>query len=216
MFMKTNQLGRSMVEMLGVLAIIGVLSVGAIAGYSNAMLKYKLNKQAEQLNQVVNTMARFAHSFAEFTEIENIMPYLIKMGEIPKEMIKSQNSTYIYDVFKTGMRAQVQPATTANEGAVKGVSVLYISPELHKKSNTNLEICKNILVTLKENSSNIYYAYSSTGYGSNDARRGLYYGDSYCTTQTCLKDLTIEKIYQDCAMHAGNTNSGGITVLWKL
>ena len=38
--------GRSMVEMLGVLAIIGVLSVGAIAGYSKAMTKYKLNKQA--------------------------------------------------------------------------------------------------------------------------------------------------------------------------
>ena len=30
--------GRSMVEMLGVLAIIGVLSVGAIAGYSKAMM----------------------------------------------------------------------------------------------------------------------------------------------------------------------------------
>ena len=38
--------GRSMVEMLGVLAIIGILSVGAIAGYSKAMMKYKLNKQA--------------------------------------------------------------------------------------------------------------------------------------------------------------------------
>ena len=38
--------GRSMVEMLGVLAIVGVLSVGAIAGYNKAMTKYKLNKQA--------------------------------------------------------------------------------------------------------------------------------------------------------------------------
>ena len=34
--------GRSMVEMLGVLAIIGILSVGAITGYSKAMMKYKL------------------------------------------------------------------------------------------------------------------------------------------------------------------------------
>ena len=50
--MKFYQSGRSMVEMLGVLAIIGVLSVGAIAGYSKAMMKYKLNKQAEQLNQL--------------------------------------------------------------------------------------------------------------------------------------------------------------------
>ena len=37
-------LGRSMIEMLGVLAIIGVLSVGGIAGYSKAMEKFKINK----------------------------------------------------------------------------------------------------------------------------------------------------------------------------
>ena len=46
--------GRSMVEMLGVLAIIGVLSVGAIAGYSKAMMKYKLNKHAESFNMLLN------------------------------------------------------------------------------------------------------------------------------------------------------------------
>ena len=36
---KEEQNGRSMIEMLGVLAIIGVLSVGGIAGYSKAMMK---------------------------------------------------------------------------------------------------------------------------------------------------------------------------------
>lgn len=36
--------GRSMVEMLGVLAIIGVLSIGAIAGYSTAMKRHRLNE----------------------------------------------------------------------------------------------------------------------------------------------------------------------------
>ena len=41
---KNNQSGRSVVEMLGVLAIIGVLSIGAVAGYSKAILKYKMNK----------------------------------------------------------------------------------------------------------------------------------------------------------------------------
>ena len=34
MIAKTSDSGRSMIEMLGVLAIIGVLSVGGIAGYS--------------------------------------------------------------------------------------------------------------------------------------------------------------------------------------
>ncbi|MBR2136742.1 MAG: prepilin-type N-terminal cleavage/methylation domain-containing protein [Alphaproteobacteria bacterium] len=37
---KTNQSGRSMIEMLGVLAIIGVLSVGGIAGYSKAKASF--------------------------------------------------------------------------------------------------------------------------------------------------------------------------------
>ena len=36
--------GRSMVEMLGVLAIIGVLSIGGIAGYTMAMNRYKANE----------------------------------------------------------------------------------------------------------------------------------------------------------------------------
>jgi len=40
---KRSQIGRSMIEMLGVLAIIGVLSVGGLAGYSKAMNKAKLN-----------------------------------------------------------------------------------------------------------------------------------------------------------------------------
>ena len=39
-----NESGRSMVEMLGVLAIIGVLSVGGIAGYKMAMRKHRANE----------------------------------------------------------------------------------------------------------------------------------------------------------------------------
>ena len=41
---KTQESGRSMVEMLGVLAIIGVLSIGGIAGYSMAMNRYRANE----------------------------------------------------------------------------------------------------------------------------------------------------------------------------
>ncbi|MGN1063123.1 MAG: hypothetical protein ACI4QM_02235 [Alphaproteobacteria bacterium] len=41
---KINENGRSMVEMLGVLAIIGVLSIGGIAGYTMAMNRYRANE----------------------------------------------------------------------------------------------------------------------------------------------------------------------------
>ncbi|MCI7486070.1 MAG: hypothetical protein MSB80_01080 [Alphaproteobacteria bacterium] len=46
-------IGRSMIEMLGVLAIIAVLSVGGIAGYSKAMQMYKLNKWTANLVQII-------------------------------------------------------------------------------------------------------------------------------------------------------------------
>ena len=39
-----NEQGRSMVEMLGVLAVMGVLSVGGVAMYTNAMNKYRANE----------------------------------------------------------------------------------------------------------------------------------------------------------------------------
>ena len=46
-------IGRSMIEMLGVLAIIAVLTVGGIAGYSKAMKKYQANKVVGEIIQVL-------------------------------------------------------------------------------------------------------------------------------------------------------------------
>ena len=51
--MKKSESGRSMVEMLGVLAIIGVLSVGGIAGYSLGMRKHRAN-------QIADTASKYA------------------------------------------------------------------------------------------------------------------------------------------------------------
>lgn len=48
--MMNNEAGRSMIEMLGVLAIIGVLSVGGIAGYTQAMKKYKVNEAVNTIS----------------------------------------------------------------------------------------------------------------------------------------------------------------------
>ena len=42
--MKKLQKGRSMIEMLGVLAIIGVLSIGGLAGYTMAMNRHRANQ----------------------------------------------------------------------------------------------------------------------------------------------------------------------------
>lgn len=52
-----NERGRSMVEMLGVLAVIGVLSIGGIQGYTFAMNKYRANNILNELNMFSNELA---------------------------------------------------------------------------------------------------------------------------------------------------------------
>lgn len=51
--MRNNEKGRSMIEMLGVLAIVGILSVGGIAGYSKAMAKYKTTRLVNDISEIV-------------------------------------------------------------------------------------------------------------------------------------------------------------------
>ena len=54
---KRSQKGRSMVEMLGVLAIVGVLSVGGLYGYGVAMKKHKANELLHQASMQASSIA---------------------------------------------------------------------------------------------------------------------------------------------------------------
>ena len=56
---QTNPIGRSMIEMLGVLAIIAVLSVGGIAGYGKAMEKFKLTKALDDYSMLINGLIEY-------------------------------------------------------------------------------------------------------------------------------------------------------------
>ena len=50
MIIKKSETGRSMVEMLGTLAIIGMLSIGGIVGYSYGIDKYRANQTINDIN----------------------------------------------------------------------------------------------------------------------------------------------------------------------
>lgn len=104
--MKNNESGRSMIEMLGVLAIIGVLSVGGLAGYSKAMGKYKVNKTIDQVTQIVaSTRALFAghNTYASLKKDNKMNINLIKKGHlVPDEMI-SADGTALENVYAYGV-----------------------------------------------------------------------------------------------------------------
>ena len=216
-----TQSGRSMVEMLGVLAIIGVLSVGAIAGYSKAMMKYKLNKQAEQMNMVINAVARNVHSFDNLHSNGSsptlITKTFIKMGEIPQEMIKTNSNDYIYDIF--GQQWSIFISSTG--GAIFLTSWLENgSSFLSSSSPDGLAICKNILTTAKENSDSIT-AILATTTGSDSSLEGdeatthRLYGDRYCTAdKRCLKNLTLDDIYTSCTEHVKG-GKAAFQLMWR-
>ena len=74
MLFKKNQSGRSMVEMLGVLAIIGVLSVGGITGYRQAMEKHKVNEFLNYLQMdLINAENEF-QSTGQVSKTKSVMP----------------------------------------------------------------------------------------------------------------------------------------------
>lgn len=210
--MKLYQSGRSMVEMLGVLAIIGVLSVGAIAGYSKAMMKYKLNKQTEQLTTVINAGLRYAGQW-NFENLTYTIPYLIKLHEIPQEMIKenSPDTGYIYDVFNTTMYLAYTP--TSDEG---NYTQLFIELSTAKGDDYSLSICRNLLNTIKEFHANLWYLqiYSYTDSGSTDSF--VLYGDSSCSgSKKCLKDMLVSDIDEACRYNIGKTVRPRMKILWK-
>ena len=49
---KNNNSGRSMIEMLGVLAIIAILSVGGLVGFSKAIERHRINETVTQITLI--------------------------------------------------------------------------------------------------------------------------------------------------------------------
>ena len=199
--------GRSMVEMLGVLAIIGVLSVGAIAGYGKAMFKYKLNKQTEQLNQLINTVTQYYPQLHSKTAID-LVPILKKLNVIPKEMIKHDNSVLIYDSFNNAIEITTGTRSNLNDGAIHTYALLWYSLDFN---NSNaVDICRNTVNIMKENRDNLWLAetWSSTS-GSQNIQ---YAGDKFCTgtaqtSKACLKYLNLEMADKICRNKAGDANA---------
>ena len=117
--MKNNENGRSMVEMLGVLAIIGVLSAGGLAGYSKAMYKYRVNETMNQLTMIVSNIRTLFGSQSTYTGLGTSISSpmsaqdALKYGIVTPDMLKD---SALQNPFK---------------GAIK------IAPSIGRKANDN-------------------------------------------------------------------------------
>ena len=86
---KFDENGRSMVEMLGVLAIIGVLSAGGLAGYSKAMFKHKLNTTMDQITMLATNIRTMYGTQGNY---DGLSSDGIKLGIVPSVMGTAMNA----------------------------------------------------------------------------------------------------------------------------
>ena len=107
MSLKT-QFGRSMIEMLGVLAIVGVLSIGGLAGYRKAMRTMQLNEAKVYYDKVRMEYKR-QRVIGALSNIEYQQPCATFIGEpLPQGMTLCKvephhaHGSIIYIIFKSG------------------------------------------------------------------------------------------------------------------
>jgi len=135
--MKNNQSGRSMVEMLGVLAIIGVLSAGGLAGYSKAMFKHKLNSTMDQITMLVTNIRTMYGTQGNYQGLDVASAY--NLGIVPAIMVNVEegedddpDTVTLTNPFKgdveIGLINAVSGATvqaSATDGTATGFTLAY-------------------------------------------------------------------------------------------
>ena len=182
-----HQKGRSMVEMLGVLAVIGVLSAGGLTGYSKAMFQHKLNRQKEQYALLIQGLVQYQEMIKELkdTNYKTRIATYNKLNIIPKDMIKGANSSYIYDAFQF-------PILFGENGF-----------RIYLTGNTErVRVCEQILPTFSYWHNDIYVV------GVYGEQQSWYYGQGYCYGgRKCVKDIDMSAAGRMCSKCETNTCS---------
>ena len=151
---KQNQSGRSMIEMLGVLAIIGVLSLGSISAYSRAMFKHQLNVFAESFNILLNNI------FTLWPEVQRqnkgqtyviLNSFFANTSQLPDSISYDPRSGYLVDVFKNYLRISYKLYKTYEQYVLR----YELSKDGDKISAQSHEICRTAMLVAKENVGNI-------------------------------------------------------------
>lgn len=201
--MKFCELGRSMVEMLGVLAIIGVLSVGAISGYSKAMFKYKLNKELTGYSWLINHLNASKTLYTKVAEYTYLVPYLNKTNSIPEGFTIYEQS-WLYDVF--GLKSRIY---TRGQNIIFEVTLA----QQGQTGKENSSLCYNFFSDLLIPSAESLYQVSM--YLPNENSPATKYGSSYCkpSSGNCLHSMDLDAIYNYCQSCVTRSNSNNSCVL---
>ena len=206
---RQGEVGRSMIEMLGVLAIIAVLSVGGIAGYSKAMAMWRSNIQRNMISELIASTIKMKPNLNAFDQKYNILNSVIyAMGDMP-EGLEYKNNLF-YDKNGVDMYVMQGKSTWRDQnGNVTGSAQrLIIFFRYHqgdgKSSLSAVELCRNIIEAAKPVANEVlmiaFWEAVDTSIDWTGSKSSILY-----TGQT-LKNTNISDIMQKCRM---NIEKGG-------
>ena len=192
--------GRSMIEMLGVLAIIGVLSVGGIAGYSKAMEKWKIDKLMAEYNQLILGLLEYKDDLQKNVEGEPFLTDLVISLNLMPNTWKKLNGQFLEDSQGNWLEIRYRQADNYDiNGHGLIIDFLLGGMETDDKGNqksenfaskTCVELYNTILKPLH---------YTITGARVWGGNLNYFAGDRYCTKDyICLADATLSQIHEMC------------------
>ena len=204
--MKQNQFGRSMIEMLGVLAIIGVLSVGGIAGYSKAMEKWKTNKVLSEYSYLIYGLIEHLSDYQNLTSRSSgeaqsiglqeaimaagIVPQTWSMGDkSARTLFDSEGNTV--NIFSRSQRLVVDLYIGTHYENADGKNV---------SANFSTGLCRELFLNLaKPIAGTLHWARL---YRTNEASPVLFWGNNTCNgaDKKCLNSVTLSEIDAACKL----------------
>lgn len=206
---KNWEKGRSMIEMLGVLAIIAVLTVGGIAGYSKAMQKWKSNLQLNMLSELIANGIKIKSNLNKKSQTwDNITPVIAAMGDLPEQMTYKDDKIIDKDGNTYTIMYGYQ-SWTNSDGSVGGQFKYVILIYFTSQANTTLslsvqDLCKNIVMATKEAAEEVYTVYLL----SDETQR---YTILY--TKDGLKTASVSDINQKCKQLLDKSNVAHFGIL---
>ena len=194
-----SQSGRSMIEMLGVLAIIGVLSVGGIAGYSKAMEMWKIDKIVNEFSYL---LAGLMEHSEQLTKMSNQNPALTCIGQFVEaanlvpESWKHVSPCNFENSIGDGVGTYTRNGMEAVEFTLGGSSDEYYEPGKRRNESFSARKCKAMFKDLVQPLHEALGVAFFIRTGSDWLR---YYGDKVCSGgRKCIKDLTPAEINTVC------------------
>jgi len=110
-----SESGRSMIEMLGVLAIMGVITVGAVGMISTAMRTQKRSTVNDEVIQIVTGVRQLLGEFDDYSHINNATIF----GAIGVSPKNPYGGTYELNVDPSNPRQFIVSITGLSEGDCK-------------------------------------------------------------------------------------------------